>query len=524
MLLIITAATGVVSSYIILKRVLWTNIFMNKSSNSKNEDSNNTLIPFTQIPTPKGSLPYFGHLFILGKHPGLKAAEWIKELGPIIQVHLGVKRWVLIGDPFIANEVFNSQGASSSGRTFSLFTHHHAKGQRGIATPNPDKRWKKARALALEVLSPTNVNQYLNLIENEAYDLVNYLLKTSKGQDQGVDIFKPLQLASFNVIMTTCFGMRAESIQDPLFRTMIGLIDEGMEKADASADISTFLPIISFMDIIFQREKGIADFIRDKRDPLFRHLIQQAIENENDCLLKTIYKNKKISRLDDDDIMVIMVDMVAGATDTTAITLTWALMILCRFRDDVQNRICEELDQFIKKYNRLPTFEERNQVSFLFSVQKECMRYKPTTPFGLPHEATKDLHCHGYHIPKGTILISCMNALHQDPNIYPEPEKFNPERFSNDSKPMYASANGKTENRDHFNFGWGRRICPGIYLAEVEVFMVLVRLFSKVTIEARMNTRDCPEYPDLDDERNNGVTIMPVSPRLRFVERSSHLV
>lgn len=69
-----------------------------------------------------------------------------------------------------------------------------------------------------------------------------------------------------------------------------------------------------------------------------------------------------------------------------------------------------------------------------------------------------------YRIPKGTVLVSNMFAVHRNNDVYPEADKFIPERFMNNLKTMSASANSKIEQRDQYNFGWGRRICPGIYL------------------------------------------------------------
>jgi cytochrome P450 len=69
-----------------------------------------------------------------------------------------------------------------------------------------------------------------------------------------------------------------------------------------------------------------------------------------------------------------------------------------------------------------------------------------------------------YVIPKGTTLVSNIHTLHSSSDTFPEPDKFIPERFLNDSRSMYACGNGNVHNRDQFVFGWGRRICPGIYL------------------------------------------------------------
>lgn len=57
-----------------------------------------------------------------------------------------------------------------------------------------------------------------------------------------------------------------------------------------------------------------------------------------------------------------------------------------------------------------------------------------------------------------------MDAIHFNPDFYDDPEIFNPNRFANNTKSLMSSANGNVLERDQFNFGWGRRICPGIYL------------------------------------------------------------
>lgn len=54
--------------------------------------------------------------------------------------------------------------------------------------------------------------------------------------------------------------------------------------------------------------------------------------------------------------------------------------------------------------------------------------------------------------------------MHTNAERYENPFEFIPERFLDNLKTMQASANGNIEQRDTYNFGWGRRICPGIYL------------------------------------------------------------
>lgn len=57
--------------------------------------------------------------------------------------------------------------------------------------------------------------------------------------------------------------------------------------------------------------------------------------------------------------------------------------------------------------------------------------------------------------------------MHYNPDVYENPTSFNPDRFLDHTRTISASANGSIDTRDQFNFGWGRRICPGIYLVRV---------------------------------------------------------
>jgi cytochrome P450 len=77
-----------------------------------------------------------------------------------------------------------------------------------------------------------------------------------------------------------------------------------------------------------------------------------------------------------------------------------------------------------------------------------------------------------------------MEAMHLNEDVYPDAKKFIPERFLENKKSMFAAANGRLEERDHYNFGWGRRICPGIHLVSVYIStfiaMLLIHSFSMV--------------------------------------------
>lgn len=83
----------------------------------------------------------------------------------------------------------------------------------------------------------------------------------------------------------------------------------------------------------------------------------------------------------------------------------------------------------------------------------------------------------GMFLPKGSTVVLNVWAMHHDENTWKDPEHFIPERF--ESYPSLASsyaASGKWDERDHYGYGVGRRICPGIHLAERNLFIGVSKL------------------------------------------------
>ncbi|KAI9488241.1 cytochrome P450 [Zychaea mexicana] len=483
--------------------------------------SGNNKSGLRKIPSPKGAIPYLGHLLSLEEVPATQFNKWHKELGPIIMVRMGVKQWVCVSEPHLAHLIFGVNGKYTSARPHTTFLcDYYALGSKGIVAGNPSIQWKKTRGATLQALSPKNRHKLEKLIHPEAEEAVQKLLAVT-ARDGSVDVSDPFHFASLNVILSTCFGKRAKSTEDPLFHEITYLMAEGGKRSSPAEEMNTFLPITAVLDVIFRKRQNMDKFIREKRNPTFRRLIQECLDNDADCLAKTLFEMEDVNEYE--NVLVALADSILAGTETTAVMLTWSAMILCH-HPEVQKKIRGELDQFVRTSGRLPTYDDRNSLPFSISVQKECMRFRPTTFFGIPHEATEDFEVDGYLIPKGASVVCSMHAIHRDEAFYPDGDKFIPDRFLGDMKPMHTSANAPpAEGRDQFNFGWGRRVCPGAFLAELVIFNEWVKLFSQCVIEPALDENGVPVYPDLDKLVNAGIVTPPTKPIMRVVKRTDAL-
>lgn len=80
---------------------------------------------YKKIPMPGSNYPYVGHIWSLGELPGMTIMKWHNELGPLINLKMGVKNWVLVDDPILAQKIFVSNGVKTSFRSRNVFTYDH---------------------------------------------------------------------------------------------------------------------------------------------------------------------------------------------------------------------------------------------------------------------------------------------------------------------------------------------------------------------------------------------------------------
>ncbi|KAI8334343.1 cytochrome P450 [Chlamydoabsidia padenii] len=478
---------------------------------------------YKPIPMPGSRLPYVGHLLSLGELPAVTLTKWNQELGPLIQLKMGNQNWVVISDPYIAHEIFMTNGVVASDRPAHIFFDYYSHLGRGIACANANKKWKQARIVSLKILAPQRVKELDGLVVKEADNLVNQLIADT-ARDGQINATSYLQSSALNVVLVTNFGKRVSSIEDPLFKDIMYCVEKSLKYAEPDCDLSQFLPAAKYLDFLIGKKHLFDDLINNYRDPLFKRLIKEALESDSDCLIKSVVALQEEYELDEKDIIVIMADLIGGGSDTTSVSLNWLIVILSH-HPQIQKRLQAEIDGFIQAHGRLPTFEERDQLPYLISVQKESIRFRSTAPLGVPHVTTKNIVVRDYLIPKGTALIANSVGMHMNPDVYTDPETFNPDRFMDNTRTMSSSANGSINQRDMYIFGWGRRLCPGIHLAEVEMFHVCTRLFAKCIIAPPLD-KNGKEVPiDLFAAKNAGLVMQPQPYQVRFIPRpdSIHL-
>ncbi|KAI9276029.1 cytochrome P450 [Sporodiniella umbellata] len=481
--------------------------FTQKKPNAKGE--------IKEIPTPNTvKLPIFGHMLSLGSAPFTKLMKWHREVGPIFKLNIGDQVWVMIDDPYLAHEVFVKAGHTTSSRPNHRYIKDiYSKNRRGVLFSTYGQIWRNNRTHITNLLKPGSIDRFYEFLPEQIDLLMERLTKLAM-KGEAFDPAPEFQLAAMNVLLQVLFAKKFNSIRDPGVILLYEVVNQLIEYSGITGDLSAFLPSLSWVDVLLgteKKQKTQNNKLTQARD----WLIEEAMNSKNDSFIKELFKIRDEEKtITTNDIKVLITDLIVASTATSADTPHWAFNVIAQ-APHIQDRIIKELDSWKAKNpsRKVPNFfDDREEFPYTISVQKEVLRFRPPGPGGVSHACSEDTVVNGYLIPKDATLVASILSMHFNPNVYEDPDVFNPERFMDKPDKMSTLANGNIEKRDHYSFGWGRRICPGIYLSEMESFEFFVHFFSKFTVHPSPNALKKGLGLGAKDYNEVGTLIRPIDP------------
>ena len=123
---------------------------------------------------------------------------------------------------------------------------------------------------------------------------------------------------------------------------------------------------------------------------------------------------------------------------------------------------------------RFPQILDMPRLPLLRAIIRECVRWRPAVPTGIPHELQADITWDRYFFPKGAWVHPMEWSLSRDPDIYPDAENFRPDRWLDPQFPTFKAPLTKYPTlHGHHQFGFGRRVCQGVNVVETQSFCVM---------------------------------------------------
>ncbi|KAG9089738.1 hypothetical protein FS749_001098 [Ceratobasidium sp. UAMH 11750] len=137
--------------------------------------------------------------------------------------------------------------------------------------------------------------------------------------------------------------------------------------------------------------------------------------------------------------------------------------------------------------------EDRPHLPYIDRLIKEVLRWRPPLPSGVPHACYQDDMYKGYLIPKNAIVIGNIWAMSHDPEVYEDPETFEPDRFLDPNVPTPPT------------FRFGRRICAGIHYAEASLYICIMSILSVFSIKRAKDNQGNDIIPVPENGKNAAV-------------------
>lgn len=463
-----------------------------------------------QLPGPRG-VPLLGNSLQIDPprfHQQLEA--WCQEFGPYYQLRIGRHRFVVIGDHEAIAGVLRDR-PEGFGRTRRLGQVWTELGlPPGVFGANGDE-WRRQRRMVMAGFDPAHVKAYFPALQAVAQHL-HRRWQLAAQQRRAIDLQADLMRFTVDTIAGLAFGAEVNTLgsDGDVIQQHLDKIFPALFKRILAA-VPVWRYVRSPADRALARSiaevnAAVLGFIAQARA---RMQANPALHDHPNNLLEAMIAaaDRDDSGIDDRQVAGNVLTMLLAGEDTTANTLAWMIHLLWRHPEALA-RATAEVRRVVTD-PAAPTLAQMAQLDYIEACAHETMRLKPVAP-QLPLQALRDTTIGDVQVPAGCVVVSLLRRDGIRDAHVPRAAAFEPERWLVAGGPGALASSAR---RSSMPFGAGPRICPGRYLALLEMKMAMATLLGRFDITA-VDTPDGQEAREL-----LAFTMMPVGLTMTLDER-----
>ena len=435
-----------------------------------------------------GALPFLGHMLEFGKNPFSYMMKLRNTLGEIGEFRMFHQKMVLMTGPE-ANEAFFRAPDSQldQSQAYKIMTPIFGK---GVVFDAPPHKKDQQLKMLMPVLRDKPMRGYAQVIVQEVDQMI-----ANWGEAGEVDL---LEFMKELTIYTSSHCLLGDEFRYELNEEFAEIYHDLEKGVNPLAFVFPYLPLP-----VFRRRDRARARLQELVTGIINKRAQKAEKSEDafQMLIDAAYDDG--SRLSPHEITGMLIGTIFAGHHTTAGTAAWTLLELAK-RPAYMQDVLIELDNLFGDDGEV-TFQSLREIPKLENVIKEVLRLHPPLIF-LIRKVMQDFHFKNYTVKAGKYLCASPRVSHRIASIFPEPEKFDPERYSE----------ARQEDAQPFSwiaFGGGKHKCTGNAFAMLQLKAIISILLRRYTFEM---IGDQNTYQDDFTQ----MVVQPVSPcRIRYVKR-----
>ncbi|KIW99740.1 uncharacterized protein Z518_11153 [Rhinocladiella mackenziei CBS 650.93] len=465
------------------------------------------------------TLPILGNLHLMPKRDAhLQFEKWAREYGPVYSLILGTKVLIVLSSDEAVKELLDRRSGIYSDRQDMYIGQTLCSGDLRLLMMRYGPTWRGFRKMIHGLLNVNTSKSYIpyQMLENK--QMLYQLL------EQPGDFLKHIRRYSNALTTTMVFGWRTPTYEDANMKQLFDGFSEFAEiNQTGTAALIDFYPLLRKMpDFLLPAQKKAKTLHKHEKALYLKHWLNAKADIESGnikpCFCVGMAEAQKAEGFSDDQAAYISGTLLEAGSDTTSSTL-YAFVQAMLLYPNAQKKVQADIDNAVG--DRLPTMDDESNLQSVRACIKETLRWMPTTILGaVPHAVTKDDEYMGYLIPKGAGVMNNVWAIHMDPKRHPNPRTFDPERYIHDTQSLFDSAtNADATKRGVFTFGAGRRICPGMHVAERSLLLGVSRILWAFNIKPIVDEKGNKFLPD-QEKLTQGFVCMPEEFQAKITPRS----